>query len=115
METTSTSNLAKGSNSIFATPSASAGALTDKLSLVQIDINSAPSETKRGTKRPNSLSNDTLMPATKKNRDYLPLESKPIYFDLKKQFKKKSQWTAHEQFMPRGNCATTGNFPRSIQ
>ena len=113
MDETSTSTQAKGSNSDFATPSASAGTLTEKLSLVQIDIASKPSLTKRGIKRPISLSNETLMPATKKNRDYLPQESKPIYFDLKKQFKKKSQWTAHEQFM--GNCAATGNYPRSIQ
>ena len=53
------------------------------------------------------------MPATKKNRDYLPQTSKPVYFDLKKQFRLKSKWTANELFMT--NCAESGNYPRSIQ
>ena len=98
----------------FVTPSTSAGTLTDKLSKVKI-VTENPSCTKRGTKRPNSPSSsaDKLMPAGKKNRDYLPTESKPVYFDLKKQFKQKSKWAAHEQFM--NNCAESGNFPRSIQ
>ena len=114
MESSSNYSLAKGSTSALAT-SNSAGNLTDQLSSVKISTASDhPDLTKRGIKRPISLSgSDSLMPATKKNRDYLPKESKPVYFDLKKLFKKKSQWTAHELFM--NNCASTGNFPRSIQ
>ena len=114
MESSSDPQLAKSSTSTFATPSTSAGTLTHKLSLVTLDTVSAPISTKRGTKRPKSpSSSDNLMPATKKNRDYLPNESKVVYFDLKKQFKHKSKWAAHQLFM--NNCAESGNFPRPIQ
>ena len=119
MDSSSDSNLiAASSNSTakFATPSTSAGTLTDRLSQVKIQsANSESRSTQRGTKRPktSSSSENLLMPAGKKNRDYLPAESKPVYFDLKKQFKLKSKWAAHELYM--NNCADTGNFPRSIQ
>ena len=51
-------------------------------------------------------------PFAKKNRDYLAPESKPLYFDLKKAFKKAAQWRAHQLFA--SNCATTGHAPRSL-
>jgi hypothetical protein len=34
------------------------------------------------------------VPVAKKNREHLPKESKPIFFELKKYFRKKSQWTS---------------------
>ena len=107
------------STSAFVTPSTSAAALTDSISRVQIGTPPASLDaytTKQGIKRKepeSSHSGETLMPAQKKNRDYLPKESKPIFFDLKKQFKKRSQWAAHQRFIT--NCADTGNYPRSLQ
>ena len=50
--------------------------------------------------------------ASKKNRSYLPAESKPIYFELKKHFRKLAQWKAHQRFLL--NCASSGLPPRSL-
>ena len=117
MDSSSESRLvAKGSTGPFVTPSTSAGTLTEQLSVVTISTELSKTASNRGVKRPaapSSSSEDTFMPANKKNRDYLPKESKPLYFDLKKTFKKKSQWAANERFMT--NCADTGNFPRAVQ
>ena len=82
-------------------------------SLDNVDLGTVP-KNNSGKKRskPDNRSDD-LLPAQKKNRDYLPKASKPLYFDLKKNFHKMSQWTAHKQFLD--NCGTTSNYPHLLQ
>ena len=113
MDSSSNPILAVPSHSAaFVTPSSSAGNLVEKIKQVTIGTGTSNTpSTNRGVKRP--IPDPAPMPATKKNRDYLPKESKPLFFDLKKQFKKKSQWTAHQRFMQ--NCADSGNYPRSLR
>ena len=51
-------------------------------------------------------------PSAKRNRDYLAPEIKPIYFELKKHYKKQSQWKTHKMFLT--NRYTSWYAPRSL-
>ena len=100
----------------FTTPqgpsrSVSTGTIVEKLNT--IGISKTPSANARGDKRkaPEHRSDD--LPVAKKNRNYLPPATKPIYFELKKFHRKLAQWSAHQAFLE--NCATTGIAPPSLR
>jgi hypothetical protein len=96
-------------NNGFVSASSSATTIVEKVDDLQITSrgSSPASRKRRATSEPGPT------PVIKKNRDYLPKESKPIFFELKKFYKKKSQWSAHMAFLE--NCAQTGNPPKSLQ
>ena len=93
------------------TPSVSTGTVIEQMA--KTSLNSGALTTKQASKRKDRDDDPTpSFSNAKRNRDYLPKESKPVYFELKKHFKKKAQWTAHQQFMK--NCANSGKPPRSL-
>ena len=100
----------------FATPqgpgqSVSTGTIVEKLTTVSLDTAASKDARSNKRKTPEHRSDD--LPVAKKNRNYLPAATKPIYFELKKYYRKLAQWTAHQAFLE--NCATTGLAPPSLR
>ena len=97
---------------VFLTPkgpsqSVSTGTIVEKLTTISLDKAASNEARSNKCKAPEHRSDD--LPVAKKNRNYLPPATKPIYFELKKYHRKLAQWTAHQAFLE--NSATTGLAP----
>ena len=102
--------VANAATSPMVTPSAS----TDTVVQAVADLHvSSRSGSPNSGKRKRALSKNDTAPSSKKNRDYLPKEAKPIYLALKNNYKKMAQWEAYQHFTE--NCVSTGNVPRSLK
>ena len=96
----------------FGTPGQSAATIiTGMQGITMQSRDGSPAPADKKSKAPET--DNILTPASKRNRDYLPKEAKPVYFELKKHYKKMAQWEAHKRFAE--NSATTGNIPRSLR
>ena len=109
--TSNANTLDKPKQDKFETPHGSTATITSGVTKMIVS-HSETSINLGGKRKLPATSREDVQPVMKKNREYLPKASKPLFFELKKYYKKKAQWAAHQAFLE--NCGATGNPPRSL-